>query len=161
MNKRVVLISFLISIGILFASFMLFKNEYTSLGFVFGTGYSLFDIAKIELFSSISGGASTTHTLYGTPFWFYYTTSGSIESSYISILPLIIDFIIIFSISLLVIYSIYKSKFKRMLGFKKKHKHQEIPYEHLWNYIEPSYYDSHMIEGYDYDNMYLRRKKRK
>jgi hypothetical protein len=161
MNMKVVLIAFVIALLVFFASFLLLKNEYTSDILKAGTGYALFEISEIELSSNATIG-DTTYTLHGSPFWYFKSTNGAVASASISILPLIIDFMIVFGLCLLVVYSLYKSKFKRMLTFKKKHRGEPIPYERVWNYVEPGYYyDPHLIEGYNYENIYLRRKKRK
>jgi hypothetical protein len=165
MNKRVLLISFLVAVGIFLISmlFMVYKIDNNTM-FTDGTGYALFDITKIELqkptYANVMANGYTTHTLYGAPFWFFYKTTGELSSSYISILPLTIDFLMFFGISLLVIYSIYKSKYKQMLGFKEENKKPYPEYNPLWSFVEPDYYNITPYDRYNMTQRYNRKNKK-
>lgn len=167
MNIRVIILSILFACIILTVSFFLTSSEYGSTVFNQGTGYALFDITKIELEEPMWEERTwaptpdvTTYTLHGSPFWFYYTvTAHYVDGAYISVLPLIVNFLIIWSICLLVVYSIYKSKYKRMLGFKKKHRNELPDYEHVWNFIEPDYYRRERRGRYSFHRLYGHRRK--
>jgi len=167
MNKRVVLIALLVAIAILgittaFSQYQITDNDI----FKNGTGYLVFDLTKITIenptHNNVMGTPSTTHTLYGTPFWFYYKMTGSSTGMCFSVLPIILNFLIIFAICLLIIYRLYKSKYKKMLGFKDENKKPYPHYEPLWNFVEPGYYDIDMFNEYGMDDLYyMRNKKRK
>lgn len=166
MNKRVVLISFLIAVALFALSMLLMVYEVDNTTmFTDGTGYALFDITKIELqkptYTTVMVEQYTTHTLYGSPFWFFYKTTGHLESSYISILPLIIDFLMFFGISLLIVYSIYKSKYKQMFGFRDENKKPYPEYNPLWSFVEPDYYNITPYDRYNITQRYSRNKNKK
>jgi hypothetical protein len=169
MNIRVILLSLLFASIIFTASFFLFSSEYNSDIFTQGTGYALFDITKLELEEPMWEERDwapvpdvTTYTVHGSPFFFYYTvTAHYVDGAYISILPLIINFLLIFSFCLLVVYSVYRSKYKRMLGFKKKHRNQLPDYEYVWNFIEPDYYNKGNRGRYSFNRLYMNRSKNK
>jgi hypothetical protein len=169
MNIRVILLSLLFASIIFTVSFFFISSEYNNTIFTQGTGYSLFDITKLELEEPMWEERtwapvpdSTKYIIHGSPFICYYTVEAHyVDGAYISFLPLIVDFLIIFSFCLLVVYSVYKSKYKKMLGFKKKHRNQLPDYEYMWNFIEPDYYNKGNRGRYSFDRLYMGRSKNK
>jgi len=145
MNKRVMLLSVLIAFVLMGIVFIATETEISgNTMFKDGSAYFSFEYVMITLsepeYPSASSSQGITHNLRGSPLWFYYQETGNVEATYFSVIPFVINYLILFAISFIVIYALYLSKYKKMLGFKEEKNKPYPAYSPLWNFVEPDYY---------------------